>query len=88
MNLSHYSNSQTDQINEWLKETDFRNHSNEIIGKCFIVRRPSEEVYLDDVMKTFVWCSKHTTAPWTKVLTGAYIFVSEKDAEFFKLVWG
>lgn len=88
MNLSHYGMSQTEQINEWLKENNFHNYSNDIVGKCFIVHRPKEEEYVDDVMKTFVWCDKHTTASWTKVLTGKFIFVSEKDAEFFKLVWG
>lgn len=88
MKLAHYSMSQTDQILQWLKANNFRNYSDDIVGKCFIVQRPKEEEYIDDVMKTFVWCSEHTTAPWTKVLTGKYIFVSEKDATLFKLVWG
>lgn len=81
---------QIDIIETWLKHHTFQNcvGIEKMTGKCFIVHRPTEEVYLSDIEKTFTWCSEHTTAAWTKVIVGVFIFTSKDDASHFKMVWG
>jgi len=90
MKLPLYGISVGDQILDWLKSGIFRNYveNNKITGKCFIVYINEVDICdLPGVRKTLRWCSTHTTAPWTIIITGAYIFVSEKDATMFKMVW-